>query len=139
MLEFIDQQHVYKDTLSGFRKGFSTGSLLLKLKDDIKKAMHAREISIVALVDFSKAFDTIAHDIVIKKLHKQGFSKRFLQWLMSYLYQRKQFVQIDEKRSSIMPTMFGVPQGSILGPVIFNLYVNDLPSIFNSKSLQYVD
>ena len=139
MLEFIERNDIYKNTVSGFRKGFSTGSALLKLRDDIKKAMHSREISLVVLVDFSKAFDTIAHEVIITKLHEQGFSKSFLKWTLSYLSEREQFVQIDDAKSKLLPSQFGVPQGSILGPILFNLYVNDIPDIFSSKSIQYAD
>ena len=62
--------------LTGFRRGFSTGSALLKLRDDIKRAMNAGEISIIVLIDFSKAFDTISHDTLMGSLHKNGFLKR---------------------------------------------------------------
>ena len=139
LLEHIESHNIYKDTLTGFRKSYSTGNALLKLRDDIKKSMNAREITIVVLVDFSKAFDTIAHDVLISKMHKQGFSKSFLKWTMSYLSNRRQFVQIDANKSTELPTSFGVPQGSILGPIFFNLYVNDLPDFFTSNSVQYAD
>ena len=70
LIEFIDKRQLYKDTVTGFMKGFSTGSALLKLRDDIKKAMSASELSIIVLIDFSKAFDTISHDTLIKTLNK---------------------------------------------------------------------
>ena len=98
-----------------------------------------RKLSLLVFVDFSKAFDTIAHDTLIMKMHQQGFSKEFLAWITSYLTPRKQFVQIDAILSDSLPTTFGVPQGSILGPMIFNLYVNDLQNHFQSSSVQYAD
>ena len=85
------------------------------------------------MADFSKAFDT--------KMHKVGCAKSYLRWVISYLTERKQFVQIDDKLSSTIEVAFGVPQGSILGPVIFNLYVNDLSDSLEASvtSHQYTD
>ena len=101
--------------------------------------MSASELSIIVLIDFSKAFDTISHDTLIKTLHKYSFSREFLYWTLSYLSSRKQYVQLDSKKSTFMTTYFGVPQGSILGPLLFNLYVNDLKECLPSKSIQYAD
>ena len=70
LIDFIERLKIYKETLTGFRKGFSTGSALLKLRDDIKRAMNAGEISITVLNDFSKAFDTISHDTLIRSSQK---------------------------------------------------------------------
>ena len=139
VIDFIERIKMYKDTLTGFRKGFSTGSAFLKLRDDIKRAMNAGEISIIVLIDFSKAFDTVSHDTLIRSLHKMGFSNDFLSWSLSYLSNRKQYVQIDAQQSKPMTTYTGVPQGSILGPLFFNLYVNGLWDSLASRSIQYAD
>ena len=101
--------------------------------------MNAGEISIIGLIDFSKAFDTISHDTLIRSLHKMGFSRDFLSWSLRYLSNRKQYVQIDAHQSKPMTTYFGVPQGSILGPLYFNLYVNGLQDSLASRSIQYGD
>ena len=76
--------------------------------------------------DYSKVFDTVQLKAVLTKMHGMGFSRTFLQWMANYLTDRKQFVQIDDKSSETATVKFDVPQGSILGPVIFNLYVADL-------------
>ena len=75
----------------------------------------------MVLADFSKAFDTLCFHTTIHKLSKLGFSKPFLRWLVSYLSGRSELVQIDDKSSSYKFTQFGIPQGSILGPLVFNL------------------
>ena len=111
----------------------------MKLRDDIRKAMKSSEVTLAVLVDFSRAFDTICHNLMIKKLHQLGFSKNFLWWTFSYLENRKQYVQIDNKSSSIEEVKFGVPQGTILGPMLFNLYANDLQNDINIKTIQYAD
>ncbi|XP_048583248.1 uncharacterized protein LOC125562941 [Nematostella vectensis] len=90
-----------KDTVSAYRKGHSTTTSLLAIKDDITKAMKRGEVTLVVLADFSKAFDTVAYEVVFKKLHHLGFSKSFLMWVTSYLTGRKQFVQIDDKSSRL--------------------------------------
>ena len=80
----------------------------------------------MVLADFSKAFDTIKHKTVLEKLGLLGFSKDYLKWTVHYLTDRKHFVQIDDNKSEYCTINFGVPQGSIMGPLIFNLYVADL-------------
>ena len=89
--------------------------------------------------DYSKAFDTVQFKAVLTKMHGMGFSHTFLQWMVNYLTDRKQFVQIDDKSSETATVKFGVPQGSILGPVIFNLYVADLQDALNCPCYQYAD
>ena len=80
-------------------------------------------------MDLSKAFDTIDHDILLYKLLHYGFSDTELQWFRSYLHNRKQFVSLGNTSSNYMNITTGVPQGSILGPLLFLIYVNDLPRL----------
>ena len=141
MQEFIYIHCLLHDTQSGFRKGHSTITALLKFKDDISKAMKKGEITLAVFADFSKAFNTVDPEVLINKLSKMNFSKSFLHWLISYLSDREQFVQINDKISSKAIIRFGVPQGSLLGPVLFNLYVADMHQNVHPKEecLQYAD
>ena len=139
LCDYIEHQALYNDTQSGFRKGHSTTSILLKLRDDIQKAMNKSEVTLAVLIDYSKAFDTIDHNLLLEKLSKLNFSNHTLKLISSYLTNRKQYVQVDDKLSSVKPTFFGVPQGSILGPVLFNLYVTNLSDVIKSNSMQYAD
>ena len=101
--------------------------------------MNNHEIMLSVMIDFSKAFDTIDHRILLNKLIQMNFSNRTIKIFMSYLSNRNQFVQIDDKSSEHRPVFFGVPQGSILGPILFNMYVAEIPICITSKSIQYAD
>ena len=98
--DFIVKLSLYEETQSGFRKGHSTTTTLLKRKDDIAKAMKRGEMTLAIFTDYSKAFDTVDFEILINKLHKLNFSKTFLHWLVSYLTDRQQYVQVKDKSSS---------------------------------------
>ena len=94
----------------------------------------------MVFADYSKAFDTVRFSTALKiKMHRLVFSGSFLKWMINYLSDRRHFVQIDDRRSDMAHVAFGVPQGSILGPVIFNLYVADLQNIVNCQCFQYAD
>ena len=92
--------------------------------------------------DYSKAFDTVQHHAIIQKLHKIGFSTSPLKWFISYLGNRSQYVQVNDAKSATKPCPFDVRQGSVLGPLLFNLYVNDLQDIDPAdlvNTCQYAD
>ena len=126
MSSFCEANAVLAESLSSFRKGHSTSTMLMGKRDDLIKAMKKGEVTLMVLADFSKAFDTIDFKTLILKLSSLGFSTGFLRWLSSYLTDRSHFVQIEDKVSELETVRFGVPQGSILGPMLFNLYVSDL-------------
>ena len=139
LCNFIEKESLYTTTQSCFRKGHSTTTILLKIRDDIKRAVNKSEVTLAILIDYSKAFDTIDQNILLEKLLRFKFSPHAMEVIFSYISDRKQYVQVDDKSSEMSDMYFGVPQGSILGPVLFNLYVTDLSEILSSTSAQYAD
>jgi len=137
--DFIDKNYILNSNISAYRKGQSTTTVLQAIRDDIVKAMKRSEVTMMILADFSKAFDMICFRNLVTKMSKLGFSRDFLIWTLNYVMHRKQLVQIDDMRSEVKNVHFGVPQGSILGPVLFNIYVADLQDNVNVKCFQYAD
>ena len=113
---------LYKYQL-GFWKGYSTEQAILEITDSLKKAMDKKLLTYGLFLDFSKALDTINHDILLSKLYRYGIRRNPLRWFENYLYNRNQVVKIGDTISSSQTIICGIPQGSDMGPLLFLLKV----------------
>ena len=129
LYSYLVNENILYSKQFGFQKGHSTEHAIAQLTDQIHESFENNNYTLGVFIDLSKAFDTIDHAILLKMLENYGIKDANLAWFKSYLTNGKQYIQITNgSKSDLRNTTSGVPQGSILGPLLFLVYVNDLPS-----------
>ena len=124
MTNFVENK--ISEYLCGFRKGYNTQQALIRLIDKLYKSLDKKEKIGILMMDLYKAFDCISHDLLVAKLSAYGFDKCSLKLIYSYLKERKQRVKINSEYSTWKDILTGVLEGSVLGPLLFNIFINDL-------------
>ena len=129
LLSYLTANEILHKRQFGFQKGHSTEQAIIQLTNQMNDSFEKNHFTLGAFIDLSEAFNTVDHYILFTKLKEYGIKGNNLRWFASYLKNRKQYITYNNKTTAFADITCGVPQGSILGPLIFLIYVNDLPNV----------
>ena len=135
LLNYIEKHQILNDYQFGFRKNRSTEQSIIEITEGFKKSIDNNLYTCGIFLDFAKAFDTVNHKILLNKLQQYGIRGIPLGWFSSYLENRKQYVELEEK-SNLRSVICGIPQGSSLGPLLFLIYINDISNCSEALSFR---
>ena len=140
LMNYLDTKNILNPSQFGFRRNHNTFQALNLFSTDIFSALDNGKSVLSIFIDFSKAFDTVNHGILLNKMYHYGIRGSIHSWFKNYLSNRHQTTIVSGETSSIGNISLGVPQGSVLGPILFLIYINDISNIFlNSKTILFAD
>ena len=140
LMRFLNENMILYNKQFGFRKGYSTTHAIIDLIENIENAIDNNKFACGLFIDLRKAFDTVDHGILLQKLYHYGIRGLSNNWFKSYLLERTQFVTLNGYKSELNQVRYGVPQGSVLGPILFLIFINDFhKSIRFSKTFHFAD
>ena len=125
LFQFLENNNIYNDQY-GFRKNSSTTRALLKITEQIRESIENKKYGCGVFIDLKKAFNTVNHEILIQKLEHYGIRNNPVKWFHSYLNNRKKYDYVNGQSSELMDIKSRVPQGSVLRPLLFLIYINDV-------------
>ena len=139
LMNYLNKHKILSNSQYGFRSGLNTFDALAKFTSDVYSALDNHKSIISIFIDFSKAFDTVHPNILLDKLQHYGIRGNIHKWFKSYLSNRSHYTLHNKTTSNIKTMHLGVPQGSILGPILFLLYINDMNSVSTFNIIQFAD